>query len=555
MHLGGVERHGISLESNKREFLGLLCNLYIVALLAVLPLYTKRTYYLIGDDKYQFFYNVSIICLGLWQAMEILTILSEFLRKEFGRKKNEQGLGRKPERRLGEGEFLKKLSPVDICMFFYGACVLLSAFHSAYEKTPWVGYQDWHMGAISQVLFIGIYFFVSRNYNGSSYPLYLGEAALFFVVSLGLAQRLGWDLLGLMAPFSERDWEYSHMLSTVGNINWLCGYLAVTIAFPLSGYLNGKSLLKDSSGQRHRPVSNVKRYKQVLLFFTTSLSLALFILQGSDIGIILVIAGIGICLIAGYFPFYRHHARCFFERGILLAAVVLFEISVMSWLVGIRKTLAAMPSDSPLQAALNHPVRWLAATLIFGALYLLLRRMPNKAHRAARITILLLGIVTVATCGTWYLSRQPAGDVWGSGRGGLWAAAWKGFTEAGWLQKLIGAGPDCFAEYLYRLLPTSAIDSAEGRWQKAVFANAHNEWLSQLVNLGILGTAAYAGIFISAFKRYRGMLLGIFAIVLYGIASLTGFQQVLNTPLFFLVLGLCENRYRLSQAGSASSEI
>lgn len=555
MHLGGAERHGISLESNKREFLGLLCNLYIVALLALLPLYTKGTYYLIGDDKYQLFYNVSIICLGLWLAMEILTILSKFLRKQFGGKRDGQGIGRKPARRREEGGFSQKLSLVDICMFFYGACVLLSALHSAYEKTPWVGYQDWHMGAISQILFIGIYFFVSRNYNGSPYPLYLGEAALFLVMSLGLAQRLGWDLLGLMAPFSEKDWEYSHMLSTVGNINWLCGYLAVIIAFPLSGYLNGKPLAKDSAGQRREPVSGVRKYKHGLLFFTTSLGLALFILQGSDIGIVLAVAGIGICLIAGYFPLYRHHARCFFERGILLAAVVLFEISVMSWLVGIRKTLAAMPSDSPLQAVLNYPVRWLAAALIFGALYLLLRRMPNKAHRAARITILLLGAATMAASGAWYLSRQPAGGFWGSGRGGLWAAAWKGFTEAGWLQKLIGAGPDCFAEYLYQLLPASAIYSTEGQWQNAVFANAHNEWLNHLVNFGILGTVAYAGIFVSALKRYQGMLLGIFVIALYGIASLTGFQQVLNTPLLFLVLGLCENRYRLSQAGSAPSEI
>lgn len=520
----GAERHGISLESNKSEFLGLLCNLYIIALLAVLPLYTKGTYYLIGDAKYQFFYNVSIVCLGLWLAMEIITILSKFLRKQFGR----------------------KLSPVDIFMLLYGVCVLLSAFHSIYGQIPWVGYRDWHMGAVSQFLFIGIYFFVSRNFNGSPYPLYLGEAALFLVVSLGLAERLGWDITGLMKPFSEGNWEYSHMLSTVGNINWLCGYLAVMVAFPLSGYLNGKPLSKDSSVQYR----NLRGYKQVMLFLTASLSIALLVLQGSDMGVILAGISIGICLVMGYFRLYGHRARCFFERGILMAAVVLLEISVMSWLTGIQKTFAAMPSDSPLQAGLNYPVRWLAAALIFFALYLLLRHMPNKAHKRAGATILILGALTASACVAWYLLRQPFGNFWGSGRGGLWAAAWKGFTKAGLLQKFIGAGPDCFAPYLYQLLPAEEIYSIEGYWQNAAFANAHNEWLNHLVNLGLLGTAAYTGIFLSALKRYQGMLLGVFAIVLYGIASLTGFQQVLNTPMLFLVLGLCENRYRVSKAES-----
>lgn len=520
------KKDGTSLESNKREFLGLLCNLYMAALLALLPLYTRGTYYLIGDAKYQLFYSVSIICLGLWMAVESITGLSKSLKKMFAR---------------------KRFSPVDIFMLSYSICVLLSAFFSPYETTPWAGYRDWHMGAISQIMFIGIYFFISRNYNGSPYPLYLGEIALFVTVLLGILSRLGMDLTGLMKPFNSGDWEYSHMLSTVGNINWFCGYLAVMIAFPLSGYLNGKPFSKNASAESNGRMGIVKKHRYNILFLIASLGLALLVLQGSDIGVILAFSAIGICLTVGAFPLYRHHTRSFFERGILLVAVALFEISIISWLAGIRKMIVAMPADSPLQAALNYPVRWFAAAVLFGALYLLLRRIPNKTHRVVRITIFSLGAVTAAVGILWYLSRLPEGSFWGSGRGGLWAAAWKGFVEAGWLQKFVGAGPDCFAEYLYRLLPASAIYNTEGQWQNAIFANAHNEWLTQLVNLGILGTAAYAGIFVSAFKRYSGMLLGVLAIVLYVIASLTGFQQVLNTPLIFLVLGLCENRYRLSQ--------
>lgn len=38
--------------------------------------------------------------------------------------------------------------------------------------------------------------------------------------------------------------------------------------------------------------------------------------------------------------------------------------------------------------------------------------------------------------------------------------------------------------------------------------------------------------------------LGPLAIAMYGIHSLISFQQVLNTPLLFLVLGVCEQRAR-----------
>ena len=72
------------------------------------------------------------------------------------------------------------------------------------------------MGAFSQLMFIGIYFFVSRQYGGAVWPIYLGEAALFLVTLLGLLHRLGIDPLGLMAGWNSGDWEYSHLLSTLG---------------------------------------------------------------------------------------------------------------------------------------------------------------------------------------------------------------------------------------------------------------------------------------------------------------------------------------------------
>ena len=80
----------------------------------------------------------------------------------------------------------------------------------------------------------------------------------------------------------------------------------------------------------------------------------------------------------------------------------------------------------------------------------------------------------------------------------------------------------------------------KGYFEGSVFTNAHNEWLTTLVNMGLLGVAAYAAVFITALQTYRKNFLAVLLLLTYGIHSLISFQQVLNTPFFFLILGLCE---------------
>ena len=58
--------------------------------------------------------------------------------------------------------------------------------------------------------------------------------------------------------------------------------------------------------------------------------------------------------------------------------------------------------------------------------------------------------------------------------------------------------------------------------------------------MGLLGVAAYAAVFITALQTYRKNFLAVLLLLTYGIHSLISFQQVLNAPLFFLILGLCE---------------
>lgn len=503
------------MEESRQEFLGKLCNLYLTAMFAVLPLYTGGTYLRLGDTKYLLFRNLTMICLGIFLAAELFFAGYYFVQVKC-RKESKENLVHRTN-----SVTRRSFSLMDIAMLFCVGAVLLSFFFSPYRQTAWTGYQDWYMGALSQLLFVGIYFLVSRGYQKASYPIYLGEATLLTVTVIGLLQRLNFDPLGLHRPFLPNDWEKSHMLSTIGNINWLCGYYSVLIAFPVVGFLYGK-----------------RKWKTTLLYIVSVLSLLLLGVQGSDSGFLVIAICLGVGFLAGL------KKPEFFRRSLLLAGGFALSNAVMALLVMLRGS-STIPLDGHVGKLLAWK-GWLPVSAILFLLYFLMKRIGSVAgKRIAKGFVLLLAMAALA--GTvYFVTQMSAGPEasWGNGRGALWKLALAGFAQADFGQKLVGVGPDGFAEYIYRVFPAKELIGATEHWEGAVFANAHNEWLNHLVNMGILGVTGYLAIFLVSMKRYRGMLLGVIAVLCYGAVSFVSFQQVMSTPYLFAILGLCEGMVR-----------
>lgn len=519
------------------EFLGLLCHLFIIGLSVVLPIFTGGTYWKLGDTKYILFRNLTIFCLGVWLAASIYESIRKLALRR-GRPAGDSGA-------VGRGSTTESrnsgavngdrtgnmqspvqstgLSAVDVWMLCYGAAVVLSALFSRYKETAWFGYNEWYMGALSQLLFVGIYFFVSRCYDGKQYSLLLGGAALFAVFALGICHRLGLDPTGLMGNFGIRDWEYSHMLSTIGNINWFCGYCSVALAFPVAAYLKGGSC-----------------WKRLAAYIISVIGLTLLMIQGSDIGIVLVAVCLFVCMISGISDGRVLQGTVALGTG---AAFLLLLYGLLTRLLG-ESAQEAIPADGFCRTLAGWQGWWLLG--IAGAgLYIGIGRMlhtEGKQQALRRIAIgavILLALAGVAGILVFALGGSFEGG-WGNGRGALWGLSLQGFLQNGVLQKLFGVGPDCFAEYIYSAFAEGTLPALGGRWAGTVFANAHNEWLNHLVNLGLVGTCCYLGIFISGARRYRRYLPGLLALVLYGTVSLTGFQQVLSTPFLFMTLGIAE---------------
>lgn len=485
------------------DFINMLCKLYIVFLTAVLSLYTGGTYRKLGDTKYMLFRNVTLICLGAWLVVSLIRGAASL---------------------VGGARRLPRFSVTDLCVLAYGGTVLVSALCSPYTDTPWLGYMEWYMGAISQCMFVGIYFFLSRSFDRSRIPVYAGEAALTVVFLIGFAHRMGFDPTGLMRPFTDKSWEYSHMISTIGNINWFCGFCSVMLGFPVAGFLKSRG-----------------KVELLLHYIVSVMGLTLLCIQGSDAGPLIAAVCIGISLLYGL------KDKKIFQRGLALASGMCLVMAAYARIVTRmgKEAMAAVPADGIglERMAWNG---WWGVGAAFLILAVLFGKCTQSTARKAGLALMLSGALTVAAVAAVYALRMPKGDGWGSGRGGLWRFAWQGFLQGGFRQKLVGAGPDCFAEYIYSALPASQLTPTEGFWTGTIYANAHNEWLNTLVNLGISGTAALAGIYVSSIKRYRKLHLGMLVIAMYGINSLISFQQVLSTPLLFMALGLCEYEMRHS---------
>lgn len=511
----------------KNEFLALLCNLYMSALLAALPLYTGEGYWQLGRTKYMLFRNLSLLCLGLWLSVGTAERLWLAAGKMI--RKRRDGSAERPQAanepvEAGRG---RRFSQVDCLVAAYAVWVVLSALCSPWGALAWRGYEGWYMGAASQLLFAGIYFFVSRRYDGACYPLCGGEAALALATLLGLLHRLGLDPLGLLAAYNKGDWEYSHMMSTLGNINWLCGFYSVALALSMAHYLR----------EKRRPVSLALYLENVAAFL-------LLMIQGSYSGLLIPAVCTGVSLL-----FCRRDAGAA-SRALAVPAAAFFLMPVWERLMRLMGGNAILAADGNIFAVTVWYGWWiLAGICLLGSLCLL--RLSEKAAERLIFLTVCLGVACAVAGMLFFLRRAGLDDGFGSGRGFLWRISAESFEKADWKTKLLGAGPDCFGEAVFQNYADQAGSVWEGTyWENAVFTNAHSEPLTQLLNLGAPGALLYLGIFGAGLYRYRRQAAGALALAMYGTYALVSFQQVLSTPLLFLVLGVCESRAR----GDGSAE-
>lgn len=512
-----------------RSGIELLITAYVILLYIIYPLYYQDKYFNMGEAKYAFIKQVSIAILVAILFMGLIHLFTQSWRS------------------IKVKEWIScHISISDWFVIAYVCAVVASYVHTPYKEVAFWGYEGWYMGLMSQLLFALIYFGVSR-YGAFDHTMAYGiliTASITHIVAI--LQRFTIDPLGMYEGVLEA--YYPSFLSTIGNINWYSSYLCIVFPMGMVWYLQAKArgvkcllALYIMLGAASLVTQNSDSAYLALLFVSVFLLLVSLRKQSYLLKFLEILMFIGIAFITvGILQII------YSERVVPIDGLSIFcSQSLLTKLV----LLAIGVCYVAIKYGLTEG-KWLQGdVLCYNITTIRVLILASLAF----IILVLLGIMFLVT--SEQLPKQLSflqeigylnfDDEWGTIRGFIWKMSARMWNDYSVSYQLLGCGPDAFAEYAYAHYYESIVQI----WDSEVLANAHNEWLNTLLVTGILGFISYIGIFLAQIVRgckYMGtqpiFMCGAACIISYMAHNVFCYQQIVCTPLIFIVLGFMEGK-------------
>ena len=522
--------------------LNMMVSLYMLLILVVLPFYNEEGYSHIGTDKSTFFRQTAIHCSRI--ILPIVVVLLGI--KLFIYWKEHKG--KKWLATLGVdllAYFKKEFSITDYFALSYGCSIVIAYLGSNYKEDALWGVAGWFMGLLPQLALVISYFLIAKCWRRREWLIFLALPVSAIVFCLGYLNRFN------IYPIDMKI-QNVQFISTIGNINWYCGYLMCI-------FFGGFFLLWQLEWKR--------RWMKWLLMGYVAIGYATLVTQGSSSGILTM----AVMFLATFFLSARDGRRmeAFWELMVLFSGVCTF-----TFLLRKTKLLEITYIETTTELFTNQiiPIILLGVSLGFWLWVKYCNqkgRYPQKLFQMLKniicggvivvfVLFVLLLIINTVTNGSiaQMLGREQIGFLtftpdWGSNRGATWTAGVMCFMEQNLLHKLIGAGPDCMSGFLYQEGSDALVALVKERFGTATLTNAHNEWLTILVNMGVLGFVSYVGMMTTAIKRYISsrashLIAGAcgFCLLAYTINNMFSFQQSMSASTIFIVLAVGESYMR-----------
>lgn len=551
---------------------------YLIMMGVVLPFYyhPETSYMTIGSGKAEFYNKWAFgtaKAAGVFLLLYLLTAsVRQFLlwKKDSSRKTGGASLWM--AMKTGCQNFWQSLTGTELFAVCYIAALCISYLLTDYPEFAKMGADGWNMGFWPQILFLFFFLLLERTLTTGMAKAGIGMmlSASTVVFLLGLLNRYGVNPLHMESSGPG-------FISTIGNINWYCGYWSVLFPVCCGIFLFREKVLPGSRSAQQAPVSVLYRVLPVLSGIAVVIGFATGISQGSDSGLLVLAA---MTLILGCFAGKEKEGLRHFIELLLLFCVSLTGLFALQHL---------FPERNKYQTAGYLFLTGKPWGLIFGVLLLCLyfflfirknncangwtktvenhcdNKLTGTADRcivwtyrawqiltglSAAALVLYIGLLTFNTTHPGVIPALDGNALftfntsWGSSRGATWSIGIHTFLAQNFGHRLFGVGPDSMAAYLYQSDNSTLLAEVRATFGDKRLTNAHGEWITVLVNTGLMGLLSFAAMIISAvgtlFSRKQKTLAKAcgLAVLCYTLHNIFSFEQMMNISQMYLVMGI-----------------
>lgn len=488
--------------------------IFLVLLMFGLPLVVTDGYFNITETKSVYFYIISIA----------LIIAAAF----FSSKKQIE----EAEKGQVEASLLKKaeLSLTDKALISFCLFVFISALFSGYADV-WLGVASRYQGFFTILLYVIIYFIVSRSFASVESFLFFSVLAFSIVSLVGVFNCFDFDVLGFYDTISK---DYKKLfLSTIGNINFYSSYMCLLMPLVVSGFCL-------SEGKISRVV------------YTTALIIGSFgmMVTSSES---FVVGFASSLLIMPMFFYSRLHR---FKR--YLISIIIIALSSQVYMMIYKLHGQGNVAVSKMLSVFINPLVTAAVIILCAVSYFVAHRFPSKIALVKKVYPILLVIFALAI-GVCFILANTVGigglnslfeitSDWGTQRGKIWRFCVKSFLSFDLKEILFGIGPESL-HYI-----TAGADLFEGK----SLDQAHNEYLQYLMTTGVFGLAAYLGVIgttiytvIVKLRESTFAVALLAGLVSYWMQAAVNIAQPFTTPIVYIyiacIAGMARNAQRSSK--------
>lgn len=531
----------------------LILLLYYGVMLGIFPIFYRHQYAGMGTWKYiifQFSTFIFLVAMGI----SLLVYYFKYKKEIVFEKKSDKTI-------------------LDYAILIFFICNTISYFFSINQTTALKGAGGWYTGFLMHLLLVGIFIVISKttmgngaindtnNENVNILDKYKIEKmainillfSSFLVFLIAILHRFNVDPLNIYGNL-EIDYRIK-FLSTIGQASWYSSFLCTV--WPVGLYLF---------------FTEVKINFRVLYGIYTAVGAMSLVTQNSDTAYFSLLV---ILILLIYIAQKQEEMKRFLETVMLI-----FGSFILMGVLQVLFIEKMIPLDG-LSIFMSQGIMSPFILLVAFVLYLGLIRGCTKIDEFLKnrnlfkiiinslvaiifLTIILIIINTSGVLQEWFGFQINNNyilfnDKWGNLRGFSWRNSVNCFASFPFYRKLIGVGQDCFSIY-YQSIPELNQCITEF-FDGLVLTNSHNEYLTKLINTGIIGLVSYLFVLLAAVyqflkgaKDYKVLALFSLVTVSYMAHLIFCYEQVCCTPIFFILIAIGNKIYYMQNIKQCKNE-